>query len=115
MRKFGCWSAMGMDVQTFSLVLTIWADLHDDDKWVTLAASYMISFNAVKENKQADLDFDPVHFPLYILLIPPPSPSFPILPSHLTFHLSIPFSFIPEISCPDFRGPQALGYEFYSS
>jgi len=27
------------DIQTFSLVLTIWADLQDDDRFVTLAAS----------------------------------------------------------------------------
>jgi len=30
----------GSDIQTFSLVLTIWADLHDEERCVTFAASY---------------------------------------------------------------------------
>jgi hypothetical protein len=91
------------DIQTFSLVLTIWADLQDDDKCVTLAASYPSAPCRDCRTEIADLDFNPVHFPLYIL-----SPSVPTL-------CTLSFGIIILHRCSSyFRRPQSLGYELYS-
>jgi hypothetical protein len=93
------------DIQTFSLVLTIWADLHDEDKCVTLAASYPSDSQFNAQSVKADLDFNPVHFTLYILFISTPISTFRGLSlGIIIFHRRGSY----------FRRPQSLGYELYS-